>query len=375
MKYISSALMSFVVALLFLSSPSVFATPTNTIYLRTDCAENGIAVSGCYTTLDALDTAINLIKPNASKPLLIDVGPGTFKGQFVCRDISNLTLRGSGRSNTILGSTRDSSTFLLRNCDQLNVSNLKIIGTYYVIQWGGTGVTTWTDVEVLGAGIGWYDDESTCTPSKTKHYWYSSKFEIHPFLTQSATYVANCGSHWFYGSELISTSEALAGVLYPSPGTNDVVYASGSEVHIYGSVLRIMSPLNSGGNPNRFNIVSSVNNASVHIHGTGIDADSAYASNLVALTAGSGGEIHANESSYNLKTSGGTITRAFKTDATAHIHAVYFWETHPEAPTITSIDGFDTAIVTNTADGYPHMVVYSSKCVSHWYDSTLRTCR
>lgn len=96
---------------------------------------------------------------------------------------------------------------------------------------------------------------------------------------------------------------------------------------------------------NRFNIVTSVNNASIHIHGTGIDADSAYASNVVALTAGSGGEVHANESSYNLKTSGGTITRALKTDATAHIHAPFFWETHLEAPKIISIDGFDTAMV------------------------------
>jgi hypothetical protein len=377
MRKISLTLMSFVAALLSLSSLSAFATPVNTIYLRKNCTEGGVTVSGCYTTLANLNTAITTINPNATKQLLIDVGPGTFSGTFRCANVSNVTLRGSGRTNTVLGSLGAMNNFQLTNCNNLNVSSLKILGTYYLIQWTGTGVTTWTDVEVSGAGIGWYDDTAVaCTPAATKHYWYSSKFDVHPFLTQSATYVANCGSHWFYGSELVSTSETLAGIAYPSAGTNEVIRAaSGSEVHVYGSVMRILAPLNTTGSINRFNIVSATGGAMVHIHGTGIDAESAFALNVVALTAGSGGEIHANESSYNLKTAGGTITRVLKADTTAHIHAPYFWETHAEVPAIVSVNGYDTAMVTNTTDGYPHMVVYSTACASSWYDMTVRVCR
>jgi hypothetical protein len=382
--------MQFVFALLMFCSLPAASTPVNTIYLRTNCTENGASVSGCYTTLASLNSAIVTINPNASKPLLIDVGPGQFGGTFKCTNVSNITVRGSGRTNTVIGSYASGfplaqmPAFKLTNCDRLDVSNLKAAGTYYVIDWKGAGTTTWTDVDVFGVGIGWYDNgtdsagEVTCAaPLTTKHYWYSSKFEIHPQVSNLHTYSAGCGEHWFYGSELVASTEAVPGA--PAPGNPhgaSVLGAGNAEVHVYGSVLRFLAP-QTGQEPNGIAIVYSSNNANVHIHGTGIDAESAFATNVTALLASTDGEIHANGTAYNLKSAGGIVTRVLKEDATAHIHAPYFWETHPEAPTVVSEPGYDTAVVTNTVDGFPHTVVnvLPTTCASGWYDTTIRACR
>lgn len=380
MKNLPYLLLLFVLSGLSLYAPSSLAA-VNTIYLRTDCTENGSTLPGCYTSLSDINSAIVATAPNASKPLLIDVGPGQFPGQFICANVSNVTLRGSGRSNTIIGSVSTQSTVGLTNCNHLNVSSLQIQGVYYTISWKGTGTTTWTDVEVLGAGIGWYDNNNstTCTPSATKHYWFSSRIEEHPYLTQSSTYISNCGSHWIYGSELVSTTETLPGVNFPSSGTNVVLRASAqSEIHVYGSVLRVLAPSNTTGTPNpgNFKIAAADSGAHIHIHGTGLDSESVFASNVIALAASNTGMIHANESSYSLATgAGGTITRVLNVDGLGHIHAPYMWETHPEAPNIISVNGYDSAMVTNTSDGQPHMVVYSTACASHWYDTADRVCR
>lgn len=370
---------SFVVAFLTLLPQSAIATPAHTIYLRSDCTENGTTVPNCYTTLGQVTNALASINPDASNPLLVEIGPGSFPGAFQCNNVSHVTLHGAGRSNTILGSLSSSNNFKLVNCDHLNVSSLQIQGTYYLIEWQGTGISTWTDVDVVGAGIGWYDSSSTsCNSAETKHQWYSSRFEVHPYLTQSAAYVANCGSHWFYGSELVSTTQTLSGVAFPASGTNDVIRAStNAEVHVYGSVLRVLAPTDTTGTPsaNHFKIVDSADGAVVHIHGTGMDAESALALNITALTASNGGYIHAISDSYHLKTANGTITRVLNGDGNGNINAPYNWQTMPDAPDIISINGYDTVTVTNTTDGFPHSVVYSSACSSHWYDTATHACR
>lgn len=99
--------------------------------------------------------------------------------------------------------------------------------------------------------------------------------------------------------------------------------------------------------------------------------------NIVVLSAATGGTIHANGSSYNLSTVGGTVTRVVNNGG--HIHAPYLWEHIPDpatVPNFTSVTGADmTTVTTGTSDGQPHLLIYSTNCASKWYDSVDKACR
>lgn len=340
------------------------------------CTEGGVAINNCFTGIGALNTWIRDTRmPTTAKPLLVEIGPGSYAGKFNCTDLSGITLRGSGRDNTVF-----KGGMYLENCDMLSVSSLQINGSYYIIEWSGTGRSTWTDVEVIGSGIGWYDDSPTCTRPGTAHYWYASRFEVHPYLTQAATYVANCGEHWFQGSELTATHAALPGVPYPSAGTGNVIRASNSEVHVYGSVIRMLAPsVYQGTITSTVAVWAMDSGAEIHIHGTGIDVLSDVAIPVTVLQS-TGGMIHADVSAYNLKSAaGGSVTRIYNQGG--HVHAPYQWQHIPDPaviPSYASTNGADTTNVTaGTSDGHPHVSVYSSTCPSNarWYDQVDKVCR
>ena len=143
-------------------------------------------------------------------------------------------------------------------------------------------------------------------------------------------------------------------------------------MHVYGSVIRSLS--GSGITTSSAVAASASGTGKLHIHGTGIDVISTAANNIVALSASTGGEIHANVSSYNLTTgNGGTVTRISNTGG--HVHAPYLWQEHPTPPSIISQDGADTAVVTSTTGGTPRFVIYSTACPSKWFDVGSNACR
>jgi hypothetical protein len=90
----------------------------------------------------------------------------------------------------------------------------------------------------------------------------------------------------------------------------------------------------------------NLSGGSIHIHGTGIDAISHSGRDVTALYASAAGEIHANQASYSLKTTG-QKTRIYNVGG--HVHAPYHWEEHANAPSIVSVTGADIAVI--TADG------------------------
>jgi hypothetical protein len=97
----------------------------------------------------------------------------------------------------------------------------------------------------------------------------------------------------------------------------------------------------------------------IHIHGTGIDSISTVGEEIYVLVAEDGGFIHANESSYVIKTTG-TVTRIDNVGST--VKAPYLWEERDTAPAIISANGADSFI--DTSGTVPTMYIYADGCNS-----------
>ena len=244
----------------------------------------------------------------------------------------------------------------------LEFSDLTIKATtsaLHSMDWSGSGTSTWSGVDIIGNAYGWYDLGGT-------HYWFSSRI-----INKAGSGVSRCyftsGVNWFFGSEIVA--EATSG-----PVDDAVAFEvrTGAEVHVYGGAIRVV--VSGAGISTTVNAArASGTGAEIHIHGTGIDVISTPANNIVALSAESGTKIHANASAYNLSTgAGGTITRIVNNGG--HVHAPYVWEEHPTPPNIVSVTGADQAVITQTANGHPSIVIYDASCTSKWYNTGTQAC-
>lgn len=354
------------------------------VQLRTECTENGSELNNCFTDIATLNNWVFNVRspaPSAASPVLIQIGPGTFNGSFLCEDSGYVTLRGAGIQNTIIQGT--SYPVALTNCKNMVFMDMSIKATGLGIQGGGS-TTYWHNVELDVDGFyAWLDSAANgCYGPKGTHYWFNSRIIGRAVDSGAAAYQSGCDESWFFGSEIAK---------YVSDTANGSVYAIKSfaanakrhgENHIYGGVIRVVDT----GTTSAATLVAihSEGGSSVHVHGTGIDVLGSGTNPIVALSATAGGEIHANESSYSLSTVSGTIKRVSK-DGTAHVHAPYLWETHLDVPfasnpavSFESVTGYDSAIVTTTAAGaadHPHLVIYDSSCPGKWFDSTINQCR
>ncbi len=381
------------------------------VKLRKSCIESNATLKNCFDTLDSMNSWVTgTRKPNAAKPLLVEIGPGTFipgaqRGGLECRD-SNITYRGAGQDNTKIAAY-SRQTFGMSasgNCTNLNVENLTLEGLFGVY-WPGTGSSTWTNVTVRGFHYSWID--SACPgQSGGKHYWYSSRVIVDSRSFEDGAdglgkgYGIHCGESWFFGSELL----AMGG-----NGGARALYVNTGEAHVYGGVIRtilhpataVTPPRPTGASPDDIGdglfAVLAANNGSVHIHGTGIDViGNSSATDIAALMAATGGEIHANGAAYNLSTgAGGKIHRIINTGG--HVHAPYLWESHTTPPvnaksttnnpgnTLVSITGADMAVETDCASTgcqstgtETHLLIYNNACTGPggtWFDTVTRACR
>jgi hypothetical protein len=357
------------------------------------CTENGAALNNCFTTPQSLTTWMaGTRRPNADKPLRVEIGAGRFTStnenfEITCNSSQNYTgytsFVGAGPAQTVLYFPyAQSARLVISSCAGMNFSELGIEGgqedlTYGgAIKWMGGGSSSWNHVAVSGFGILWY--ESQCGLSRGSHYWTASRLTAATSVFGLTTsYSASCDESWFFGSEITATAPVNSNINGAAPGQVTAVSVSAVKardngiIHVYGSVVRVLADYQS---PN-ISAISANNGGEIHIHGTGIDLISTTGQNMVALMAGPGGHIHANETAYNAQTTG-TVTRILDQSGTGHaIHAPYLWHNHAEAPVIVSADGADMAVVTNTLDGKPHLVIYSNSCGSRWFDTFTRECR
>lgn len=370
MKSINSILIS--TTLLFLSLSSEAASnlnnpsTTDTVHLKTDCT----GVTDCAETLAELVPWIwDIRNPTSSSPLLVKIGSGTFTGQFSCNEGGHVSLQGSGVGNTIL--KNPAMPISVTNCTELKFSHLTVKNetvSLLGIMWIGGGTSIWENVEVDVTGYGWSEGAGGgCQWEPGEHYWFSSKIttRTYQYSKSSTAYYATCDVSWFFGSEITSKGTVNGAVVKP-------INAIGGEVHVYGSVIRAIAE--PGISTAEINAAQARVGGEVHIHGSGIDLISTEGNDLIALKAQAGSMIHANQSSFVMKTgAGGTKTRILE-EGDGHVHAAYLWEKSAIAPDIKSTTGSDMVVITNTSDDKPHLLISNSTCPSKWHDTVTNEC-
>lgn len=359
------------------------------VYLRTTCQEGSypqVNITNCFDTMSDLRGWLSTRKPSSANKLLVEIGPGTFKRlSLVCDNWGHTTFKGAGRGATVIKGG------IFTGCTDLNFNHLTIISKFSAaVTWlsnGVSGKSNWNDVELIGNSYGWYEENSGtfCSDgikgSSGKHYWNNSKITAQGSSSTAyrLAYRDACGSeNWFFGSELFAEATANQNVAEIS----GIVQDGQGDTHIYGSVIRAISSTIISANSGIFcgietsrPLISAacINNGSIHIHGTGIDVLSMAVNNdIVALVANTGSHIHANNVAYNLDGGiEGSITRILNNGGT--VKAPYAWEASSSPPNIISIDGADSAIITNTSST-PQFVIYSATCASKWFDVGINNC-
>ena len=329
------------------------------------CVEAGATLNNCFTDIGALNTWIwGTRKPTDTTPLVVDIGPGKF-GQYGCGDgvssiAGRISFRGAGMDKTTLASVT-----ILSQCANVSFDSMTVGGTG--ISYGVTVVnpgtkTTWNHVKLAGSWVEYCAGGS----GGGRHNWFASQVA----LTNGGYYQVACDQSWFYGSEITSQGDLTSGEV-------STFLVSGSELHVYGSIIRALG-LGTGASYALTAVYAS--GGEVHIHGTGIDVTAVNGAPAVAtaLWATNGAMIHANETAYNLSSgTGGQVIRVLNQGS--HIHAPYLWEHIPDPATIpnyTSVTGADMApIASGTSDGHPHFAIYDSTCASKWFDTVDKTCR
>lgn len=336
------------------------------VFLQTSCQENGSTVDNCFTDLNTLNTWIWNTRspaPSASTPLLVKIGTGTFTGQFKCKESGYVTLAGSGMQNTIIA--RANQPIFTEACENLVFQDMtvKTTSTTLLGVKNEAGSTVWKNVELNSSGYAWFDDSGpgACNYPQGKHYWFGSRIvSTETGLITSSAYFNVCDESWIFGSEIIAKGATTT-------STSKGIHAQGGEVHVYGSVIRVLPE---GANMNEVVAVQAEYDAEIHVHGTGIDVISSQANDIVALSVANGGTIHANESSYVLETASGSVTRISNNGGS--IMAPYLWPTMTTPPDVSSVTGNDTVVV--PVSNHPHMLVYDDTCTNNWYDINTNAC-
>lgn len=367
----------------FFSTSVVAATDSNaaSVKLQTSCTEATVPLNNCFTTISSLLSWITGTRiPTQAVPLKVDIGPGKFINDFDgAVTLGDISFRGSGRDITIISNPSVGLTF--KDGSRLHFSDMTVTGGFPApVYWLGSGSSTWVNVRLKGGLYGWTESGCHAVTSTTKpiHRWFSSSFES----AGKVAYAAQCSENWFYGSEFITRGSGFVGGLRGI--TARASYATDQpEIHVYGSVIRLLPgpgatfpKPTAAGDAEGIVAVAAGKNASIHVHGTGIDIIANDQPNdIAAIAAVTGGSVHADGSAYNLNTApNGTIYRV-KNEG-GHIHAPHAWSVQSSPPNVVSATGADTAVVNRTGigDGHPHLVISDSRCASGWFDSATNTC-
>lgn len=351
-----------------------------------NCIQAGSTLDNCFTSMSSLVSWISSTRqPSANAPLEVQIGPGQFTG-FTCSNGGYTSLKGAGRTNTIIGGPTDYSGIDVKNCHNLDFSDLKVThktNAFNTIRWSGGGSSTWHDVDVIGGSYAWVDTDpsgsaNSCSlEDRSTHQWFSSRIIATTDVGTTKGYIAQCSESWFRGSEITAKVTAFSSDTVALRVSNNF-----SEAHVYGSSIAVVSDI---ATPLTMVAVNALNSGKIHIHGTGIDGVSSNSgSNIIALTVGNGGFIHANETSYNLSTgTSGTITRI--SNLGGSIFAPYQWQEGINPPVINSATGADTVIETDcgnlscqTTGSETHFLIYNQSCAGTggpWFDVVTGSCR
>lgn len=379
----------------------------DSVTLRTNCTQGGTEIPNCFTSMDEVDSwLVNVRHPSATKPTIINIGPGTFGG-WNCKS-SHVTLRGSGRDQStfvVSSNSIGAAMWIQAGCTNLNVQDMKLDGR--VGAWGVgvnnlEAITSWTNVEVIGPTYGWIESLpgfGPCPSHNGKHSWFSSRIIATgnggSLSGASRAYTAGCAQSWFWGSELTAIVNANETSAF-------AIEAHNAEIHLYGSNARLLLAANTIATSKHY-LIAALQNSAVHIHGTGLDVEHAGTGTADMLYADSTSHFHANESGFNIHVSGAGKVRRIAGTAN-RIEAPYIWKQGTQPPLSSKLDGtstyygVQTLISASGADSYietdcpvsgncslggnfPHQMIYRSECTNitpnegPWFDLTTKDCR
>jgi hypothetical protein len=407
----TSALISF----LFISSAwAINNAPADAtvVNVRTNCTEGGVEVINCFTTMANVQNWLtNVRQTSPALPTLVQIGPGRFVSSLTC-GYSNVTLRGAGRDQTILDATNKLTGMqIYGNCTALDVQELTIDASQAIVwaiffnpgsDWAG--ITTWTNVDIIGPGYGWTEATQGCT-QHGQNFFFNSRISTVGAGAGgiSRTYQAACAVSWFYGSQITSNA---------SPGVTNAFAlqaVDAAEVHFYGSNVRmILAPGTSatpyGGGDTGDYLMAALQGSVIHIHGTGLDVNHGGSGTADVLYADSTSHFHANASGFSIHATGsGTVNRI---DGAGVVEAPYIWGASTTPPlstspsgvqTLASRNGMDSFIETNcplssaaacsaganlpAVSQYPRLMVYRAECTGiganqgPWFDTVQGSCR
>jgi hypothetical protein len=375
-------------ALSFTSSLSAAIDPqAPVVKLRTSCQEGSSTLDNCFTTMAGLlNWTYSTRLPSATLPLLVDIGPGSFGG-FSCNASGYITLRGTGRHNTILGFTQVGASGSGPGCTQLAFQDLSIVNTSgMAFQWWGSGSASYSNIEITGGDFAWWDIRYGPTPSQ--HYWWNSVLNS-TSGSGGATFQTYGAIHRFYGGEV---NLYATGGDSSDPATavnvNSVAGVPG-EIQMYGSAIRAKA--NPGSTLDFLRGINVGGNQTFHLHGGSIGVDATAAGSTDASTEGIRGggatsTVHVLEVAYALKPKGtGSAIRAFGLPLGPSASLPFLWGNGPTPPAISSQKGADIFIETDcsntgcqTAGTETHLLIYNGSCAGAggpWFDVVTGTCR
>lgn len=377
------------------------------VTVRQDCG----TTDNCFTDINAMSDWIhNTRLPTTTNPLFVDVGPGTFNG-FYCTAQGNITVRGSGRDNTVLtgalggsGGNRVSTTAVnIDSCTNLTFENLSIRGKNVGINWAGSGNSTYNNIELSVDGVisntsfAWYD---SCSPGveRSVHNFFGSSIIAKGGFYNFA-YYTDCAETWIYGSEV--TAKGLAGSSNLLANKAFRLVGDNAEVQVFGSLVRSVAGSATNISPTvlaaqGLAAVSIQEGGTFHMHGGILTAKAAGANGDVEVAsisaAGLGNTIHVIGTAFNPVAAGNGIAYRIKDDGNANINSPALWlsgDTPPKGnsngDSIQSVNGADMYVETDcdasgdcdAAGTETHVMVYNSSCTTNgtWFNSTTGRCR
>lgn len=391
---------SFVIAASPLYAANTAAAGATTVYLRTSCG----AIADCFDNTTALNSWVNgTRRPSASTPLLVDIGAGTF-GAIDCDGVGGLSLRGAGRSATILvggpSAVNGGGAFNGRNCAGVGVQDMTLSGFF----WWSAGTPSAvsanvSNVLIVGNSAAVFEYCTSSIPQGANTInWWSSRLESN----LGATVFAGCAEHRFFGSDILRTVGANSDL---SRGAIALELFGGEtpSVSLYGTSVRAkMAP-----GAIVFGTIYGVTNhlgGTFHSHGGEIVVDARGGAQNVGATA-----VHAQnavathivETSFGVHPSTGGVARrveSWKNDPVSGLpvadpdtlQAPFLWTAGKEPPPLAApvgAAGQDMFVergctsTGNCADGSgggePHLMIYTGFCGSTnpWFDVVTGRCR
>jgi hypothetical protein len=408
------ALISILIGLFSTPSFAVIDSTAPVVSLRNTCQNGGTTLNNCFTSMPPLLTWIYGTRvPTATSPLLVDVGPGTFGG-FHCGIGGHITVRGSGRNNTILASSNVGTTepnmgglggtgfgcvnlvFQDLTFDSSKPGGQPPFANSAAFAWFGAGNATWVNVALLGQDYGWWDIRYSSAAS-SQHYWLNSIITASPNASapqNSAAFKTYGATHRIFGSEInLFANSNIAGAM-----------SLGGEAGIAGEVQMYASPIRAKAAPNaslsKLRGVEVGANQTFHMHGStiGVNAEAASSSavdvegigSAVAIIGGgfyNATTLHVIDVAYALKPKGAGISTRLWAASNHGIEAPFWWGSGLTPPTLApdGLDGADIFVETDcsiySCQGTgiePHLLIYTSKCTGTggpWFDTTVKTCR